>query len=337
MVEALENEKTTTHSIKHLYSDLITKALKWENSQELSKFLPDIVLNYAEKKWFFQTPEIPSGVIRTQALSYQIPREKGKSETFGITNSHEFKYSPPSEYQTPIIHLLKDAPEKTIAFIVKLFNHSIDSAKNSNYFKNSIMMDETGTMKISYSLEDGTLVEQYGHPVLWEMYREGRIVTPALLQSVLMALEDWILQLCNFIKVEDDSDIIDILKERVYFLFDYLIRHSKTVATTGVLISIATAHPKIIGRRVLPLLTVRKFFKWDLMRSAGQRLNPMIPPDFDNPYAQEKRFKSNDLPHRKEHMRVLYYNYLKLNYNLRYFRSLMSIKNRQSKIIGSWF
>lgn len=304
MEEAIENEKTT-ESIKYLYVDLINRALKWENSRELSRFLPDTVLNYAEKKWFFQAPEIPPGVIeRNPILSYRIS-EKGKRETFGITNSQEFKYSPPSEYQTPIIHLLKHAPEKTIAFIVKLFNHSIDSAKNSNYFKNETLMDELGTIEISYALEDGTRVEQYGHPTLWEMYREGRIAAPALLQSVLMALEDWMLQLCDFIKFERDPNITDILKERVYFLFDYLIRHSKSVATTGLLVGIATAYPQIIGKRVLPLLTVRKFFKWDLMRVAGHRSSPIIPPDFDNLYAQEKRFKSNELPHRKEHMESL--------------------------------
>jgi hypothetical protein len=90
-------------------------------------------------------------------------------------------------------------------------------------------------------LSNGSRVEQWCSDRLWCLYRSSS-VGPHVLQSALMALETWLLELC-----QENLEIVDRI------LMDILTR-SNNVAVTSVVASVAIAHPKLAGQAAISLL-----------------------------------------------------------------------------------
>ena len=84
----------------------------------------------------------------------------------------------------------------------------------------------------------------------------------------------------------------------IEYAYHYLLKTSKSVATTSVLASVAMAYPERIGELCFPILKVKEFYSWDVQRLVGD-LHPLAPMDREIPFAQAERHKSNQLPHRK--------------------------------------
>jgi hypothetical protein len=87
-------------------------------------------------------------------------------------------------------------------------------------------------------------------------------------------------------------------------VFDYVLKNSNNVAPLSVLTSVAIAYPEEVEEAMLPLLSVQEFYDWDLIR-ALQEDSALAPMDNRIAFAQEERWESNQLPHRKKYTRGL--------------------------------
>ena len=119
-----------------------------------------------------------------------------------------------------------------------------------------------------------------------------------MLQSILMALEEWLLNQCE----NPDSH------QSLIYAIKLLLSSSKSVATTGVLSSVFVAHPETLGNLSLPILKVKEFYFYDLQRCANDKIKPI---DFgyhvnfiDVLKAGEEK-KSHEFPQRKKHLENL--------------------------------
>ena len=147
---------------------------------------------------------------------------------------------------------------------------------------------EEALEEITFPLTDGTLVTQLGDDVLWAAYRDT-MGTPALLSSVLMSVEQYLLEQAEQGLAPDYSALRSV--------FRYLLTHTASVALTGVLVSVLLAYPEEVGAERLPLLAVQQFFEWDFTRAMRER-TALSPIDREIPFAQQRRHASNILPHR---------------------------------------
>lgn len=296
-----------------VYEKLTETALSWLHSSAICEALPDTVIKLAELEWIHHPPtaeelqeirkDHPDGLP-----FFEDPFDNASHE-FGVTTEYRRDYSPASAFQTPIGHLLNHAPSQAISFIVKLFNHVETNFRRSDFFiKNSDIFQADPRHEIRYQMVDGTEVVQFGSSILYMMYRALRIVTPAVLQSTLMALEKYLLSLAKAIQ-SDKTKNPERFTRLLNYAIDRLLRESKIVSTTAVLIGVATAYPWIVARKILPLLTVPELFNWDLHRCTLE-YTALSPSGFGKTayIVQKERHESNQLPHRKlnmEHVMLL--------------------------------
>ena len=126
---------------------------------------------------------------------------------------------------------------------------------------------------------------------LWGLYR-GMTVTPYRLQSMLMALESWLLEIGRQEPERLDAILVDIL------------RRSDNSALAAVVASVATAYPHASGEGLLVLLSVRDYIALDRSRlveegqMAGRTgiISTMGP---EHEIYEMKRKQADALPHRQ--------------------------------------
>ena len=144
--------------------------------------------------------------------------------------------------------------------------------------------------EIELIFADGSTRKQWGNPRLWNLYR-GTSLGPYVLQSMLMALEKWLLDFASQYPQQLDGVLVDIL------------RRSDTAALTAVVASVATAYPHACGEALLVLLSAPDYIAFDRGRMAGERqasaLSGMFPQlRADNKVYEEERKEADRLPHR---------------------------------------
>jgi archaellum biogenesis ATPase FlaH len=274
-----EEEASKNRRISSFYRVVLKYALSCFESQELCRVMPDLVIELAQKKWL--TP----ACIRKDDYWH-----RRMESDFGLVDRYEIEVFPPGIYKTPMFFLLRYHPFSALKLIVNVLNHATEAYAQSKRGKRS------GIVEIEIEANNGEITRQKGNEVLWAMYRGTIEATHYLLQSILMTLESWLLDLC---KINEDwaSRLIE-------FTFDFLLKKSKTVATTAVLASIAIAYPGKIGKNAFPIIKVKEFFEWDLHRCVGD-YSSLAPFDTTLPFAQEERIISNNLPHRKLNLEQL--------------------------------
>jgi hypothetical protein len=151
---------------------------------------------------------------------------------------------------------------------------------------------------VELSLDDETVVEQWGNGRLWVSYR-GQSVMPHVLESALMALEDRLLKKAE----RGDGDTVSVCSR--------LLKESNNVAITGVVTSVAIAHPVFFGEAALPLLTDPILFDWDFDRSfqdqnnVGGALESMFPSTGDAMILEFERGESRKKTHRSQNLEHL--------------------------------
>lgn len=149
--------------------------------------------------------------------------------------------------------------------------------------------------QIEIELNDGSNIKQWAAWELWVAYR-GSSVTHYAIESFLMSLEKYLLETAG--RKNETS------KKNIKFMFNYLLKNSNNVAVTGVLVSVAIAYPEEVEEEMLPLLTVKEFYDWEITRTIHES-STLSPQDSKIAFAQEERWKSNQLPHRTKYMRGL--------------------------------
>jgi hypothetical protein len=276
------NSNSTNYRIRDFYASIIKYTLSGLYSQEVCKELPDVVCQAAQHEWLLQA---------TEADEYKkYGRDFDIGADFGLGRLSEINYSPAGIYKTPIRFLLYYHPDKALNLIVTIINLATKSYAKS---KRGI---ENGVTDIDLHREDGSKIVQTGDPVIWGMHRGFVQATPDLLQSILMSLEYWLLELCQV-----NQDWTDKL---IKFSFIFLLKNSTSVATSAVLASIGLAYPEKVGKFCFPLLRVKEFYEWDKHRWQGDQF-PFAPADLEIYFAQEEKHKFNRLPHRKYHLEYL--------------------------------
>lgn len=205
---------------------------------------------------------------------------------FGIRDERAHEFFPPSALRGPWLALLRHHPDKGLDFILRLSNQSVRS-----YVRADWDMPLEPAWKIELTFADGSTRNQWGNPRLWNLYR-GLSVGPYVLQSVLMALESWLLNYAKSYPRQVDSILVDML------------RRSESACLAGVAASVSTAHPRLCGETLLVLLSAPDYLRFDLSRvvSEGQlqalsgALSSAIP---RNKIYEAERSASNALPHRR--------------------------------------
>jgi hypothetical protein len=149
---------------------------------------------------------------------------------FGIVQGTSHDYFPASAYRGPFLPLLRHHPRQGLAFIPALFNHSADWYAHPRM--RSEYVEPPFAMTLTFA--DGTSRTQWCNGRLWVLYR-GMSVGPYVLQSILMALERWLLELAEAQPRGLDAVLLQIL------------RQSDSAALTAVVASVATAFPPASG------------------------------------------------------------------------------------------
>ena len=206
---------------------------------------------------------------------------------FGIKSNMSFGFFPVSAYRSLFLPLLRHHPREGLAFIIEVFNHSAEWYAHPRVRSDSVELP----FEITLTFADGTSRKQWCDGQLWNLYR-GTSDGPNVLQSILMALEHWLLELAEAHSHELDEILIDIL------------RRSDSAALTAVIASIATAFPHMAGETILVLIQVRSCIELDRHRlisesQASSMLGFMSQLGFSNKAYEEERKKANALPHRQ--------------------------------------
>ena len=208
--------------------------------------------------------------------------------TFGIRYGSGRGFFPPSGYRGPFLPLLRYHPSEGLALVEAIFNHSADwygHGKTRNEYVES-------PFEATLTLSDGTLQTQWCNSRLWNLYR-GTSVGPYALQSILMALERWLLDFAEAHPHELDEVLLRIL------------RQSKSAALTAVVAGAATAFPHSAGETLLVLLRSQWCVRLDRNRlvnemQAPSKLSGLMPQlDSGNKIFEEERKQADARPQRQ--------------------------------------
>lgn len=125
---------------------------------------------------------------------------------FGIREDLRHDFFPASAFRGPWFHLLRYHPRIGLDFFVYIFNYSVD------WYVHPRAHDPLEpAWEIELTFADGTKRKQWGNPRFWNLYR-GTSVGPYVLQSLLMALENWLLEFASNNPDHLDAILLDILR-----------------------------------------------------------------------------------------------------------------------------
>jgi len=204
---------------------------------------------------------------------------------FGIKEERGHDSYPASAMRGPWVHLLHYHSRKALDFLMQVFNHSADWYAHPRFHDR---LEPPWEVELTFA--NGETRKQWANPRLWGMYR-GMSVGPYVLQSMLMALEKWLLDFAKQNPGQLDAILVDIL------------RRSDSAALGAVVASVATANPHASGEALLVLLSVRDYVQMDRSRVAGEpqlsALSGMFPTyRTDHEFYEAERKEANLLPHR---------------------------------------
>ena len=290
--EADRNQKNTKidSNLRYFSMTVIEKALDFNQNEKLCKYLPNEIYSIAINNW-----------ITDQGAKHNYSSD-GIEHEFGLINHYHLRISPSSPLKTPLIHLLDYNTKIGLKLVVNIINHCTDkyliSDRCINPLEINSFIGESVDKSYNYKIPKKHKIivdsKEYiikGNSVLWCMYRGTNETTPYLLQSLLMALEKWLMKIAKSNDAESSK--------KLAMSFDYILKNSTSVATTSVLVSIALAYPETIGLLIFPVLRVKEFYYYDIERMIHDK-QPHAFRDLMNPEIQKEKIESNNLEHRKE-------------------------------------
>ena len=206
---------------------------------------------------------------------------------FGIKEGRSHDFFPASAYRGPFMALLRHHPSEGLAFLIAVFNHSADWYAHPRVAFEHV--EPPVEMKVTFA--DGTSRMQWCNPRLWNLYR-GTSVGPYVLQSLLMALERWLLEFAEARSAELDAVLL------------HLLQRNDSAALTAVVASVATAFPHASSETLLVLLRSPWCILLDRQRLATESqapsgLSDMIGlSDARNAVYEAERKEADSFPHR---------------------------------------
>lgn len=206
---------------------------------------------------------------------------------FGLREGRDRGFLPASAYHGPFLPLLRYHPRQGLAFIIDVFNHSADW-----YAHPRVPEHLEPAFEVTLEFADGSSRTQWCNTRLWNLYR-GTSVGPYVLQSLLMALERWLLELAEEHPRELDAVLLSILQR------------ANSAMLTAVVASVATAFPRASGETLLVLLRSRVCIELDRQRLANESQAPSMLTDLmprlndrDRIYTAERK-EADGLLHRR--------------------------------------
>ncbi|OBR26137.1 hypothetical protein SRCM101266_03433 [Bacillus amyloliquefaciens] len=294
-------EVTTDTDFNHLhkYYDLCVQGLtNVYNCGNLVDSNPKLVFDLANKYWFFK-----------DSMFYS-PREI--EDAFKLNDSTSHDYYPSSAFQTPIFRLLQSSPWETIDFIIELFNKITIDYSNSELVEK---YDELLTIKIN--LSNGKEIEQVASERLWLMHR-GTYPAPNLLESILMALERWLLLVLEEIPGVIEKICIKLLS-------------SQSAALTSVVVSLVEAYPQKLFNIACILISSKEVFILDNIRAVKEFgsnfLKGVVPA---NKLYEDERIRTNNQAFRKKRLEDVI-----LEYQLNLEKLPIEVLENRNKILYS--
>ncbi|MGZ5434990.1 MAG: ATP-binding protein [Pyrinomonadaceae bacterium] len=281
----------------HYADEFCKMALGSFDTVFLCKHVPDTVIKLAFEEFFIDESEDDP---------FETWNHRDVEDCFGL-HAYKHEFFPASGLKGPFQHLLRFHPRKGLDFILNLLNRAADKYAHSDLdsperhtapFRSP---QSTSGEPIQIVLDDQVVVTQCCSGRLWVAYR-GFSVVPYLLQSALMALENWLIGLAE----QPPSH------RSLEWAFDYILRNSNSVMPTAVLASLATGFPNILGRVAFPLLRTPALYSCDMARTirehGGNEINwfssAFQKDPFAELYAAERRAGALR-PWRQEHLEDL--------------------------------
>ena len=313
------NDRYDYHD-RSFYGRIRKMTLSGVYNHTLTKFLPEQVIAIAKAAWLRKPRPKRSEQYDNLSPIHKILDQQEEDDHYSLDKNGRFGLEnhindfPSGIYKTPVCNLLFNNWQQGVDFLLEMVNHC-----TSHYVKSREARGDE-VVEVQLHLSDGHWVKQSGNHVLWQAYR-GTTVSSYLLESLLMSLEAYLLRMAKM--------NTEVSQENVKFLFDYLLRRSNSVAISGVLVSVAIAHPQEVGEAMLPLLGIREFYDWDIHRALEDYTGALAPMDNEISYAQRVRHESNNLPHRKKYYNGLKGFILDLQFNHKLFNeSLFTVFDR---------
>ena len=212
-------------------------------------------------------------------------------DAFGLRRGSATHLYPGSAVQGPFLPLLRWHPEIGFPLVLNLCNRAAEWYSERQSVANHI----EPPFELTLSVPDRGDVQQWANDRLWMAYR-GTSVVPYVLQCALMALEKWLLELC------ENGDPVEVWLER-------LLAESNNVMTTAVVASVCVAYPTASGDAALAVLTSRDLFSMDIRRKVNESSASALLafPEYDpmRRYYLSEREQSNALEHRSQDIEFL--------------------------------
>ncbi|MDO6440481.1 AAA family ATPase [Cyclobacterium sp. 1_MG-2023] len=277
-------ENRESWRLNSFYKNVIESCLSGIGNQRLIIELPELIIDAAWKNWKYIPPKESDYPDEIRFLSRNSLRDE---KCWGIRDKQSF--FPSGIYKTPFYNLLWVHPIVGLKFIIDFINYSVEFYVSANCeYKHKIH-------HIELEQNDGTKTKLSAAWELWAAYR-GSSVTNYALESLLMSFEKFLL--------ETAKRKSEVSKENLKYIFDYVLKNTNNVAPLSVLTSVAIAYPEEVEEAMLPLLSVKEFYDWDLNRALQER-SVLAPMDNRISFAQKERWESNQLPHRNQYQRGL--------------------------------
>lgn len=266
--------------LNSFYKEIIKKCLSGTGSQRFIKELPDLIVETAWKNWKYVPPKKEEIADSRFGIFDNVTLRD--EQCWGIKDKDFF---PAGIYKTPFYRLMCAHPMIGVKFIIDFINYSVD------FYVNNTCSNKQEISEIRIELNDGTIINQWGSWELWAAYR-GLSVTNYALESLLVSLEKFLLLIAE-LKTDRSS-------ENLKYIFNYILQNSNNIAPLAVLTSVTIAFPNEVEEMMLPILSVKEFYEWDLQRSIRET-TVVSPFDVKIPIAQNERGQSNKLPHRQKY------------------------------------
>ena len=249
---------------------------------------------------FFACRDFPQRMVQLTTARYCLSDQDLKRDSypsgldiepcFGIRDHTMSDFFPASAIRGPFLRLLRSHSEAGLKHVIDLLNHAGTWYGEQRWPYGRLKP----AWQITLDVPGEGQVTQWANPRLWCLYR-GFSVGPFILQTALMALESWLLEICEL----EDYDVESLLLR--------LLRESNNVAVTAVVASVCNAHPEKGGRAAPSLLCSRDLIEMDRGRMVSERdIGHFLPPhSAEAMICREEREKSTALPHRRHHLEGL--------------------------------
>ena len=273
------DEDTTQEYITDTFRDIVLSGLE---GTPAARDVPDLVVSAASDYILCSEVDIQRDIYHGGSLDIE--------RVFGVKKYLNRKYLPESAHRGPWLPLLRIHHNEGLDFVIKVFNHSADWYAHPRVHPQEREYIEP-PFEIDLLFAGGTSQKQWGNSRLWCWYR-GTSVGPNVLHSILMALEQWLLEFAESDPTELDVILLDILQR------------SNSAALTAVAASMATAFPHLSVETLLVFLRSPICIGLDLERKVKESSSSLVllGRNGDNMIYNDERREANNLPHRKKYL-----------------------------------